>query len=180
MIRHERFQLMLAWPRELSMRERLQLDRHLATCADCRESATVVSENRDSLRGLVSLRPPPEVRTALLEAVDASHEAASLYGPVLLPFLIMPMTFIAVGLMLVYGWVGVAGVLLLLLFVALGTAMHAEHVGGSDSRPFSSQEGIPWREFGRSAVLDAFGVLIGGVVIVLLFLLLAVLSGLVH
>jgi hypothetical protein len=177
MIRHERFQMMLVWPRELSPRERLQLERHLAACPDCRETEVMVAENRDQLRALTRLRPPQDIRGALLEASDASHDVVSLYAPIAFAFLIIPITLIALGLMAAYGWVAVVGVLSLLLAFAGATVLHSERVGGGDGTPTMSRDTLPWRELGRNIALDAAGVAAGCVVIALLLLVLAVVSG---
>jgi predicted anti-sigma-YlaC factor YlaD len=180
MIRHERFQMMVVWPRELSPRERVQLDRHLQSCPDCRETELMVAENRDQLRTLARLRPPQDIRGALLEAADASHDAASLYGPVILAFLILPMTWLALGLILIYGWIAVVGVIALLLAFGCATAIHGERVGGGDGMSIMSEDAIPWRELGRSIALDAAGVIAGGMVVGVLLLVLAALSGSLH
>jgi anti-sigma factor RsiW len=169
--------MMLVWPRELSPRERLQLERHLAACPDCRETEVMVAENRDQLRTLTRLRPPHDIRGALLEAADASHDAVSLYAPIVFAFLIIPITLIALGLMAAYGWVAVVGVLSLLLAFAGATVVHGERVGGGDGTPTISRDALPWRELGRNIALDAAGVAAGCVVIALLLLVLAVVSG---
>ena len=177
MIRHERFQMMLVWPRELSSRERLQLDRHLAACPDCRATQMMVAENRDQFRTLTRLRPPQDIRGTRLEAADASHEAVSLYAPIVLAFLVVPITGIALALMLTYGWVAVAGVSTLLLIFALVTALRGERVGCTDGVPFLSRDALPWRELGRAIALDAIGVAAGATLVELLLLALAFVSG---
>jgi anti-sigma factor RsiW len=177
MIRHERFQMMLAWPRELSPRERLQLDRHLADCPDCRATELMVTQNRAQLRTLTRPRPPQDIRSTLLEAADASHEAVSLYAPMVLAFLAVPLTGVALILMLAYGPVGVAGVITLLLAFALATAVHGERVGRTDGVLFLSRDALPWREFGRTIALDALGVAAGATLLGLVLLALALLSG---
>jgi Putative zinc-finger len=180
MIRHERFQMMLVWSRELSPRERVQLDRHLQACADCRETELMVAENRDQLRALTRLRPSQDIRGALLEAADASHDAVSLYGPVILAFLILPMTWTALGLVLIYGWIGVVGVSAVLLAFGCATIIHGERVGSGYGTPATSVHAIPWRELGRSIALDAAGVTVGVAVVGGLLLVLAAVSGSLH
>lgn len=177
MIRHERFQLMVMWPRELSPRERVQLDHHLRTCPDCRATEMMVAENRAHLRTLTRLRPPQDIRGALLEAADASHDAVSLYAPVVFAFLIIPITWIAFALMLTYGWIAVVGVLTLLLAFGCATVLHGERVGSGHGTSVISSDAIPWAELGRSIALDAAGVVAGVAIVGLLLLVLAAVSG---
>jgi hypothetical protein len=139
-----------------------------------------VAENRDQLRTLGRLRPPRDVRGTLLEAADASHEAVSVYGPVVLALLVVPITGIALVLMLAYGWTAVGGVSTLLVAFALVTALHGERVGGTDGVPFLSRDALPWQEFGRAMALDAIGVAAGATLLGLLLLALAFMSGSLH
>ncbi len=137
----------------------------------------MVAENRDQLRALTRLRPPRDIRDTLLEAADASHDAASLYAPVIFAFLIIPVTWIALGFMLTYGWIAVVGVLALLVAFGCATTIHGERVGSGHGTFMMSRDAIPWRELGRSIALDAAGVAAGGAIVVLLLLILAAISG---
>jgi hypothetical protein len=100
--------------------------------------------------------------------------------PVVFAFLIIPITLIALGLMAVYGWVAVVGVLSLLLAFAGATVIHGERVGGMEGTPAISRDALPWRELGGSIALDAAGVAAGCVLIALLLLVLTVVSGYVR
>ncbi len=113
MIRHDQFRTMLVWQDELSPVERATLNRHLADCSDCRGVALLYAENRARLRALAQLRPPPELREAVIDAVEDAQ--IGFYLPTFLSFFTLPLSLLAAGAVLIYGaslWI-IVGVLLL-------------------------------------------------------------------
>lgn len=119
MIRHEQFRTMLVWQDELSPVERATLNRHLADCSDCRGHALLYAENRARLRALAQLRPPPELREAVIDAVEDAE--IGFYFPAILSFVTLPLSLLAAGAVLIYGTVAslwlIVGVLLLAALV---------------------------------------------------------------
>jgi len=115
MIRHEQFRTMLVWQDELSPIDRAKLNRHLADCSDCRGVALLYAENRARLRALAQLRPPPELREAVIDAVEDAE--IGFYFPAILSFVTLPLSLLAAGVVLIYGSVAslwlIIGVLLL-------------------------------------------------------------------
>ncbi len=115
MIRHEQFRTMLVWQDELSPVEQATLNRHLADCSDCRGLALLYAENRARLRTLAQLRPPPELREAIIDAVEDAE--LGFYLPAFLSFVSLPLSLLAAGAVLIYGAVAclwlIVGVLLL-------------------------------------------------------------------
>lgn len=119
MIRHEQFRTMLVWQDELSPVERATLNRHLADCSDCRGHALLYAENRARLRALAQLRPPSELREAVIDAVEDAE--IGFYFPAILSFVTLPLSLLAAGAVLIYGamaslWL-IVGVLLLAALV---------------------------------------------------------------
>jgi len=115
MIRHKQFRTMLVWQDELSPVEQATLNRHLADCSDCRGVALLYAENRARLRVLAQLRPPPELRQAVIDAVEDAE--IGFYLPAFLPFFTLPLSLLAAGAALIDGvmtslWL-IVGVLLL-------------------------------------------------------------------
>lgn len=115
MIRHKQFRTMLVWQDELSPVEQATLNRHLADCSDCRGVALLYAENRARLRVLAQLRPPPELRQAVIDAVEDAE--IGFYLPAFLSFFTLPLSLLAAGAVLIDGamaslWL-IVGVLLL-------------------------------------------------------------------
>jgi predicted anti-sigma-YlaC factor YlaD len=175
-IQHERFRTMLSWPDELTVADRVELEGHLAGCSPCRQAASMYQENRERLRALAQIRPPEELRAAVLKATDQSHETAVLYAPLVLPMFILPITWVAIGAMIGYGIAGVAGVVVgILLFSAL-TYWHVQRRegAGSSAYPESTTSG---KGLLLMLLADAVGALLGGLIFALVIMLLLFASG---
>jgi hypothetical protein len=164
MIAHAHFRRMLTCPTELSLTEQVRLSRHLDSCVDCRSAAALMIENRSQLRSLGRLRPPPELREAILAAADRSQEVASQLLPIVFAFLIVPLSLISIALVMNYGWTAVAGLSAFVVLFAAATAWHAERIGGVSERPLRPERSSPVPALIRTLAVDVGG-MVGGIVV---------------
>ena len=177
MIRHDHFKSMLFYSEELSIADQADLSRHLDGCSDCRDQAAVIAENRERLRSLVRVRPPEELRTAVLNAADRSQDAVGFYLPAVFGLLIVPIVLLTGAAILTFGssavWVLGA---CLFAFGAVTTWYVERRDAFSDLPRPDAPHWLSW-SFGRIIAVDLLGTLLGVSVFVGIVLLLVVLGG---
>jgi hypothetical protein len=167
MIGHQRFRLLLPWQQELSTREYMELVRHVGECEDCHSLDDLVTQNRSHLRTLQGLRPPEDLRRSVLEAAARSEEAGRVYGPLVLLFLLMPITLTILVLLAVYGRAALLG--LVALLVAWATVAGLQESRRQETP--QSHQAQHWSEGlweGTRAIAVDLGGIVGGTVLLLL------------
>jgi len=175
-IRHEQFRTMVAWRDELSPAEQALLGRHLTGCPECRRAARLYAEVSERLRLLGRLRPPGELRQAVLSATEESEAAIFTYGLYLFALCIVPLSFVTVALLLAYGVVAWLGPVAALAVLGCLTTWQMHRREARVDLPDRTEREIRWGRLAQSIAVDAAEVAIGallfaGVVLLLAFLL---------
>jgi hypothetical protein len=132
------------------------------------QAETLLEENRRLLRGLSGLRPPDDLRRAVLTAAEESEAAAQTVGPLILPFLIMPAILAVWVALVVFGmaaWIGLVAVLLGIAAVsAAGEADRGMVEHSADVEPL----GAALAHLARGVALDVAGIAAGAVLLLAL------------
>jgi hypothetical protein len=168
-IRHERFEIMLAWREELSLPDQVRLYGHLRACVACKNTAQLYAENRARLRPLAMTRPPPGLREAILDAVAETHHAIKTYAPLAAPFAILPLTLAAGALIAGFGPRGFLGVLVLFCAYALFAVWKAKQREPLAEHELMHSRGGPWLQLAQVCAKDVVGIVIGTVLALFLY-----------
>jgi anti-sigma factor RsiW len=151
---------------ELSLAEQLRLDRHTAVCATCEMLEAIYAENRARLRAMAQMRPPEELKAAVIAAADTSRPI--LGGMALfLPFCIIPVTFILIALAIAYGplaWAGIGGGLF--AYAAL-TTWYVQRREAAAEMPKDREDSSSFRGALAAIVRDTVGTLLGFLLLLL-------------
>lgn len=135
MIGHSRYRARLPWRHQLPLREEVDLIHHLNGCAECRSLDNLIAENRHRLHALRGLRPPEDLRRAVLQAAERSGDAGRTYAFLLLPLLLMPAILTAIILLFVYGFTALVS-----FVVVLGCWAAASEFARSKQREAASPD----------------------------------------
>ena len=174
---HAQFEAMLVCPDELSLAERMGLEAHLAGCAACRSLEAIYAENRARLRAMAQVRPPEELRAAILAAAESSRP---IFGgmAMLLPFGIIPLALLLLYVGITFGWIAWLAIILGLVVFTVGTAWFADRrASRSQELPLEFEPGSGLREMARAIGWDTIGIGLGMGLIVLLVLAATQLGG---
>jgi hypothetical protein len=161
MIGHAQYEAMLVCRDELTLAERIRLEAHLAGCAACRGLEAIYAENRDRLRTMTQVRPPEELRAAILAAAESTRPV---FGgmALFLPFLIVPLSLALVGLGITYGRIAWLGICLGLFGFIVVTAWWIERrMTRAQEMPEVREPGRGFRELARAVGWDTLGIAIG-------------------
>jgi hypothetical protein len=172
MSEHQELLALLVARDELTPEQCSRLERHLAGCTACRIAGGLYAENRRRLHGLQPVSPPRDLRQRLLDSVDRTAEVIGLWAPFVFAFCLLPVSFVAAVVVLIYGLVA-----WLALFAAIGlfaylTARRYPHL---DSTPMPSEPtGQKVRRLVRALSLDAAAIVAAAAGLSLVFALLAI------
>jgi len=174
---HAYYEAMLVCADELSLTERLRLEAHLAGCAACRGLEALYAENRARLRAMAQVRPPEELRAAVLAAAESSRPA---FGGIalMLPFAIVPLSLALVGLGLSYGPIAWLSIALGLVACIAVTGWYVERRRArAQELPLVPESGLGLADLARAVGWDTVGIAIGIGLIALIVLTMSMLGG---
>jgi hypothetical protein len=158
---HTHFEGMLVCPGELSPAERLRLDAHLAGCAACRRLEEIVAENRARLRAAAQVRPPEELRAAVLSAAECTRPVLSGLA-LLLPFAIPLLPLVLAGLVIAYGplaWLAIGSGMVVFTTATAWFGYRRER--RCLEIPLVPEPGLGLAELARDIGRDAAGIAVG-------------------
>ena len=170
MSEHQELLALLVARDELTPEQRSRLERHLAGCVACRVAGGLYAENRRRLHTLQPVSPPPNLRQRLLDSADRTAEVIGLWAPFVFAFCLLPLSFVAAVVVLVYGLVA-----WLALFGAIGffAYLTARRYPRLDSVPIPSEPtGQKIRRLVRALTLDAAAIVASAAALSLVFALL--------
>jgi predicted anti-sigma-YlaC factor YlaD len=159
MIGHSRYRTRLPWRHQLTLREEVDLTNHLNGCAECRSLDDLIAENRQRLRALRGLRPPEDLRRAVLQAAERSGDAGRTYAFLLLPLLLMPAILTTIILLFVYGLTAIVS-----LVVVLGCWAGATEFARSKRREAASADDRQSYKEGLRAMVNLIAADLAGTV----------------
>lgn len=167
---HAYFESMLVCADELTLAERVRLEAHLAGCAACRGLASIYAENRERLRAVAQVRPPEELRAAVLAAAETTRPVVRSIA-LFLPFAIVPIAPALIWLGLTYGPMAWLGNILGLVACVVATGWYEERrQARARELPLVREPGTGLKDICRAIGWDTLGVIIGVGVIVLIVL----------
>jgi hypothetical protein len=151
---------LLVCPSELSLGEQASLNRHLHECAECRGLAALYAGNRSRLRSLMLTRPPERLREAVVVATEESRCALASSAPILFAFLIIPLTLVALGVVITLGAPGLLAVLGGSTAICVLTVWHVQWSERGMEMPLERARWNPLTDVSRLAI-DIIGLLLG-------------------